>query len=125
MDTDAVRVTGLREWTRYLERLGVAAADLSGVMRDVGEMIASTARPLTRPASGVLAGSIRPSKTKTRAVVRAGTARVPYAGVQHFGWASRNIRPKLYLYDALDRRRGEVLTRFDTGISNIINDKKA
>lgn len=125
MATDGVRVTGLREFTRYLERIGVAVEDLAAVMADVGELIASAARPLTRPQSGVLAGSIRPSRTKSRAVVRAGNARTPYAGVQHFGWAARNIAPKLYLYDALDRRRADVLARFDTGINNIINNKKA
>ena len=125
MATDAVRVTGLREFTRYLERVGVHAKDLSGVMHDVGQMIADTAKPLTRPVSGSLAGSIRPAKTKTRAVVRAGSARVPYAAPQHFGWAARNIRPKLYLYAALDARRGEVLARFDEGIRNAIDNKKA
>ena len=122
---DAVRVTGLREFTRDLERIGVAASDLSGVMADVGELVAGAARPLTRPKSGRLAGSIRPSKTKTRAVVRAGGAKVPWAGPQHFGWSARNIRPKLYLYAALDQRRAEVLGRFDQGIDNLINNKKA
>lgn len=121
---DAVRVKGLREFTRYLEKVGVAASDLSAVMQDVGDDIAAAARPLTRPKSGTLAGSIRPAKTKTQAKVRAGSARVPWAGPQHFGWARRNIAPKLYLYRALDQRRTQVLARFDQGVQNIIDGKK-
>lgn len=122
---DAVRVTGLRETVRDLQRIGIQVSDLTSVMHDVGSMVADAAKPLTRPKSGALAGNIRPSRTKTKAVVRAGGARIPYAGVQHFGWAARNIRPKLYLYAALDSRRSEVLARFETGISNIVHNKKA
>lgn len=120
----SVRVHGLRDLTRALERAGVAVSDLKSVMGEVGEMVAGTARPLTNPKSGRLAGSIRPAKQKTRAVIRAGGTGRPYAGVQHFGWPARNIRPKLYLYEALDQRRGDVLGRFDTALARITNGDK-
>jgi hypothetical protein len=123
-DTGAVQVDGLKDLLNALQRHGVAVTDMKSVMADVGTIVADDARPLTRPRSGVLAGTLRPSKTKTKAVVRAGGARAPYAGAQHFGWAARNIAPKLYLYTALDRRRADVLARFDRGLDNIIHDRK-
>lgn len=120
MAGDAVRVDGLRKFTTALNNIGVELDDLKNVMGDVGEVVASAARPLTRPKSGQLAGTIRPSRTKNKAVVRAGTARAPYAGVIHFGWAARNIRPNPYLYIALDKRRDEVLQRFDQEIASLV-----
>lgn len=123
-DKGAVQVDGLKDLLNALQRHGVALADLKSVMAEVGGLVAETARPLTRPRSGTLAGTLRPSKTKTKAVVRAGGARAPYAGPQHFGWPARNITPKLFLYTALDRRRADVLARFDAGIENIIHDRR-
>lgn len=121
---DGVRVDGLKETIRSLKAAGVAANDFGRVMQAVGELVATTARPLTRPKSGQLASSIRPSKTQTKAIVRAGGARTPYAGPQHFGWPARNIHPNPFLYTALDKRAAEVVARFEASVSNVIHGKK-
>lgn len=113
-----VRVNGLRDLIKRLDRAGVELSDLKAVMHDVGLMIADTARPLTRPQSGRLARSIRSAKQKNCAIVRATT---PYARVQHFGWPKRHIKPKLYFYTAMDKRRDEVLSRFQRGIDEAIH----
>ena len=70
-----------------------------------------------------MAGSIRPGRVKTRAVIRAGRAGVPYAGVQHYGWAARNIKPNPYLTDALATRQAAVLAELDAGLARLINGK--
>ena len=50
--------------------------------------------------SGTLAGSVRGNQAKTMAAVRAGGARVPYAGPIHWGWPRRNIAAQPFLVDA-------------------------
>jgi len=70
--------------------------------------------------TGALRQSIRSTGTLRDGVVRAGKARVPYAGPIHFGWTARNIRPQPFMYDALDARLPEVLEVFDDGIKKLI-----
>ena len=57
-------------------------------------------------------------------MVRAGFARVPYAGPIHFGWRKRNIQPQPFLYEALDKRRNEVFDRYNKEVRNILKDKR-
>ena len=53
----------------------------------VSEFVADVARTLAPVGdSGNLQGSVRGSRQVGRAVVRAGSASVPYAGNNHYGW---------------------------------------
>lgn len=61
--------------------------------------VSSAAQPRSPRSSGRLAGTVRGSGTRTAAVIRAGRATVPYAGVQHFGWPARNIEPHPWISD--------------------------
>lgn len=63
-------------------------------------MVAAAGRARAPKLTGALAGTVRPSGTKTRAVVRAGFARVPYAGPIHWGWPARGIAAQPFLSDA-------------------------
>jgi hypothetical protein len=73
--------------------------------------------------TGKLKSTLRPAATATYAAVRIGGKRsAPYAGPIHFGWPSRPapqrgwrggpIQPSPFLYDAFDKRRGEVEDAF-------------
>jgi len=80
------RVTGLRETVRALERYGASTQDLKGAFGKIADLVARRGLGrVQRGETGRLAASIRPAKTKNKAVVRAGGARVPYAGVRHWG----------------------------------------
>lgn len=74
-----------------LDEMKEAHAKVSGVVK-------SATRPPTD--SGSLASSVRPGATKTSAVIRAGGSRVPYAGVQEWGWPGHNIPAQPYLTTA-------------------------
>lgn len=83
MAATGVRVTGLREVVRDLERLGVEVEDLKGAFLEISEDVAGEARARVRRRTGALAGSIRPARTKSKAVVRAGNSTsIAYARVQ-------------------------------------------
>lgn len=122
-DGARVEITGLRSALRDMQRMGVEAEDLRGLMAGIGELVAGAARPRARRASGRMAASIRPGRNKNRALVRAGGASVPYAGVQHYGWARRNISPNPYLTDALAARQSAVLAAMDAGLQALIDRK--
>lgn len=79
------RVTGLRETIRNLERLGVNVQDLKEAFLDIANDVVQEAGALVRRKTGALAATIRPAKSKNKAVVRAGNGtRVPYAGIINY-----------------------------------------
>lgn len=86
MPREGIRVTGLRETVRNLEKLGVDAEDLKAAFGQIAQQVTTEARVLVPVDSGALQATIRPARTKNKAVVRAGTGTgVPYAGVINYG----------------------------------------
>lgn len=115
-----VRVEGLRKAVRALDQAGVDAGDIRRLMHDIGLIVVNAAMPPR--VSGTLASTIRAGKGKTKAVVRAGGAKAPYAGVVHYGWPARHIAPQPFLSDALMRKRTDVFNALDQGVSQILKD---
>jgi HK97 gp10 family phage protein len=113
-------VTGLREVVRNLEKIGVDVQDLKEVFTNIGEMVRADAAALAPRDSGRLAASIKPSKTKNKAAVRAGSARVPYAGAINYGWAKRHIRAHNFMQRAIDADTPRAIEMMDEGIGEII-----
>lgn len=105
---EGIRITGLNEKVRDLERLGVASSDLKDAFGEISRDVADEAGHIAPVLTGALQASIRPARNKNKAVVRAGnTARVPYAGVINYG------------------RDGVSGTQFLTGPANTNLDEKA
>lgn len=117
--SDAVRVDGLRELHRGLKEAGRSVSDLTVLHREVGQLVAREGSDLAPVLDGLLAASVRAVATPTGVTVIAGSNRVDYAGVQHFGWVEHNIEPTPFLYDAFDTRRAQVLDRYESGINKI------
>lgn len=113
-----VRVTGLRKAIRDLERAGADTQDMKELIHGLGMIVVKAANPPTR--SGRLEGTIRAGRGKTKAVVRAGGARAPYAGVIHYGWPARNIAPAPFLLQALQAERGDILQALEDGLVDIL-----
>jgi hypothetical protein len=112
-----IRVTGLRRTVRALEQSGADAQDMRDLMHALGSIVVDAAQP---PAvSGKLAGSIRAGRGKTKAVVRAGGARVPYAGPIHYGWPEHNIAPQPFLSEALQAERSDIFRALEEGLEAI------
>lgn len=101
-----VQIKGLREVIRSLERFGVQVGDLKAAFRKVGNLVVNDAKPRTNPLTGRLAGSIRASNTKNKSIIRAGGARVPYAGVIHYG-GYHGIEGKHYLTEAIESKESQ------------------
>lgn len=113
-----VRVEGLNRVTRQLRAAGTDAQDMRDLMHHLGEIVIDGADIPSRTAR--LSANVRAGRGQTKAVVRAGSARVPYAGVIHYGWPARGIPARPFLTDALQRRHQQVFTALETGIDQLL-----
>lgn len=121
-----VRITGHREVRRAIGRVSdemdrnSARGELKALNLEAATLVKRSADGLVPVRSGRLKASVRAAASQKTARVRAGFQRVPYAGPIHFGWPARRISPQPFLYDALDRRRAEVVRVYDDGLSKLI-----
>ncbi|QCR40302.1 hypothetical protein C1N74_07625 [Microbacterium sp. SGAir0570] len=113
-----VRVEGLSRSMRALSKAGADAQDMKDLMHSIGSIVVDAADAPAK--SGALAGTIRAGRGKTKAVVRAGGARTPYAGVIHYGWPARGISPQPFLTEALQANRSAVFAALEAGIDELI-----
>lgn len=112
-----VVIQGMPQLRRQLNALGDAAVnDLKDVHQQNADLVLNEARTIVPVRTGRLRETLRASGTKTGGRVRAGFKKVPYAGPIHFGWSRRNIKPNPFLYDALDKRRSEVVQNYERQI---------
>jgi hypothetical protein len=102
MGQPMVRVEGMRRLRAELRRADIDLADLREVNLAAARTVAAAATPRAPRRSGMLAASTRPGATRTTGVVRAGGARVPYAGVVHWGWPARHIPAQPWLTQAAE-----------------------
>lgn len=114
-----IYVEGLRACIRSLEKFGVEVSDLKDVFTKIGTEVAREAQDLAPTKSGALAASIRPSKTKNQSIIRAGSARVVYAGVQNYG-GYNNIRAHRFMEGAVERKQGDVVRMIDDELGDLI-----
>lgn len=117
----SVDIEGMRELRRALKDIEGGVADLKSTHKAAAEVVEKRALDLVPRRTGSLAGTLRSTGQARTGVVRAGFARVPYAGPIHFGWPRRNISPQPFLYDALDDRRTEVVDVYIDRLQALIN----
>ena len=89
--TPTVKVIGGPRLRKTLKTAAGDLEDMKAVTRAVSGFVANRAAAAAPRRSGALASSVRGSAGATRATVRAGYARVPYAGPIHWGWKRRGI----------------------------------
>ena len=121
MPAASIKVEGLNKLVRQLKQLNPDLVDeMKRANRDIADSLVPVAKRKAPKRTGRLADSIRSSGQARSGVVRAGKARVPYAGPIHFGWASRRIRPQPFLYDALDERRSVIEREYVSRVDKIV-----
>lgn len=104
-----------------------AASELAELLRYAAEPVYEEAERLVPVRSGRLRDSLRVTGGKASAFVRAGFARIPYAGVIHYGTTATsgrpsNIRAQPFLDDAADNKRGEVIERAVKALDEFIEE---
>lgn len=99
MAQPVVQVEGARELRASMKAAGEDLGDLKDAHSQVAGFVAGAASAAAPHRSGALAGTVRGNRAATSAVVKAGGAAVPYAGVIHWGWPGRNIPAHPFLTD--------------------------
>lgn len=117
-----IRIEGLRATLRALQSSGADMSAMPDVMHALGMLVADTARPRVPRLSGRMVGTLRAGRGKTKAVIRMGGARVPYAGVIHYGWPARGIRAQPVLAQAHAEAMPRVLAHLDDALTDILRD---
>ena len=127
----AVTITGGRDTRRRIRAVSDdARTELRSAHLEAATVVARQARFEVPVRTGALEATIRAMATQTKGTVRAGRARVPYAGPVHFGWPTRPnpakgwfggpIRPQPFIYEAADRRIGQVVDAYNGRLGEII-----
>jgi hypothetical protein len=116
-----VYVRGIRETVRALEDAGASAQDLKAVFERAGAVVERSAKIPQR--TGKLDRSVRITKTKNKAAIRAGGRRVPYAVANHFGRSYPTTGTKtegtFFFKDAIQSKRGQVLQIIVGGLEKL------
>ncbi|MDO5633282.1 MAG: hypothetical protein Q4G34_00195 [Micrococcus sp.] len=101
MGRPLVEIEGARQLRATLRKAGDSMEDLKAVHKAAADIAAAEGRRRAPRQSGTLVSTIRTSGTKTGAYVRAGFARVPYPGVQEWGYRTgRPIKGQHFLTTA-------------------------
>jgi hypothetical protein len=88
-----IRVEGARQLRRTLKQAGDDLSDLKAAHLEAAQLLVPAARQRTPIGpTGRLAKSVRAGATKSAALLRAGSSRVPYAGAVHWG---RRVWPNI------------------------------
>jgi hypothetical protein len=95
-----VQVDGVRELRASLKRAGDDLGDMKDANAAVAGMVAGRASSLAPRVSGRLAASVRGNRAAASAVVKVGTASLPYAGPVHWGWPARHIAANPFAVNA-------------------------
>ncbi len=121
MPRPLMRVDGARQLRASMKAAGHDLSDLNAVNKQTAGMVAQRASGTAPRRSGALAATMRPAGTRAAAMVRAGTAAVPYGPVIHFGWPDRNIEPQPWVYEAAVETEPEWTTFYETAIAAIVD----
>jgi hypothetical protein len=117
---NGIRVEGLRELNRSLSKAGADAEDMKDLNASIAKLVADTGRGRAPVVTGALAASVKGNRAKGKAVVKAGGARIPYAGPIHWGWPRRNIAGSLFLSDAVDDNHDQIIEMFEDGVDKVL-----
>lgn len=115
-----LKTEGLAKASRALAKAGDYAEDQRDLMHSIGQLVVNEAKTLVPVRSGTLRDAIRAGLGKTKAVVRAGFRRVPYAPVIHYGWEDHNIQPQPYMLQALANKREEAFAMYEQGMQALL-----
>lgn len=120
MPSVSVRVQGLNQLVRSLQKAGVEVDDLKGAFSKMSRLGADYAAGFAPKRTGKMAARIRGNKAKNKAVVMAGGATTPYAGVNNYGWPARGIEASGFMQKASDRLEGEAPALIDQELNDIV-----
>lgn len=124
-----LRTQGLGALLRHFEQAGADTQDMKDLMHAIGSLVVEDAKKRVPRKDGKLIKTLRAGRGKTKAVVRAGSKAVKYAGIIHYGTFNgytakggriMKIKPTLYLTKALAAQQEKSIEMLEAGIKQIM-----
>lgn len=123
MAKSGVRIEGLNKVVRALIEMGLEVDDLKDAFAKISQEAASKAAEAAPRRTGRLAGDVRGNRAKSKAVVTAGRASVPYAGPINYGWPARGIEPARFMQKADEQMQPVALRLLEDDINAKLREK--
>lgn len=123
-DPVGLRVEGGRQLRTSVRNAVGDLKDLKDAHKEAADLVARESRPAAPHRTGRLAGSVRSAGTAGQAIIRAGGARIPYAGPIHFGWAARHIKPQPFITETAQRTEPQWTEMYHDAVQNIVDKIK-
>ena len=124
MSTPVLRVEGGRELRRTLRNAGDDLQDMKDAHAAAAQIAATASAALAPEKTGRLKNTIRGAGTKTAAIIRAGFARVPYAGPIHWGWGRRYNTAQPFLSDGAQDSEGRWIRLYEEAVDKALEKVK-
>ena len=121
MSGPQVRVEGAGTLRRTLRAATGNLDDLKDANARVSAMVAQWAAVTAPRRTGQLGGSVRGTRQAARAVINAGSASVPYAGVINYGWPARNIAAQPWMSQAAVNTQPSWLPIYQADVQKILD----
>lgn len=119
-----VKVEGAARLAATLRRAGADLSDLKEVNRRAAQYVMPLAVAMSPVKYGELKATHRTSATASAGVVKAGSRKVPYAQVVHWGNPKRNSKPNRYLTRAAQRSEPTWIKVYEREMREAINKVK-
>ena len=116
-------VEGLSAVVRHLREIGFEVEDLKDAFSSIADEGARQASRFAPRLTGRLAGDIRGNRAKSKAVVTAGRASVPWAAPINYGWAKHNISPAGFMQKADQAMQPYALRRLEQELNQQITKR--
>jgi hypothetical protein len=117
---EAITITGVKEVTDTLNKLGRDIESNIELNKELSTTLSQKASAMAPVLTGALASSVVGNPSAEKAQILAGSAAVPYAGVQEYGWPDKNIRPQPYLNPAVNNNMGYIIEKYNDSIQKAI-----
>lgn len=115
-----VQLVNARQFRRAFLKAGGDKTMLKEAFAVASRMVTAQGKSDAPHRSGRLAGTVRGSGTLTAAIVRGGTAAVPYANPIHWGWGRRHIKANPFLSHAAQNTQPDWLPAFEAAVNKAL-----
>jgi len=117
---EAITVEGIKEVTDSLKKLNKDLESNIELNKELSTTLSQKASAMAPILTGALASSVKGNPSAEKAQILAGSAAVPYAGVQEYGWPDRNIKAQPYLNPAVRDNMGYIIEKYNDSIQKAI-----
>jgi phage gpG-like protein len=117
---EAITIQGIKEVTDSLNNLAKDLKSNVELNKELSTTLSQKASALAPRLTGALASSVQGNPSAEKAQILAGSAAVPYAGVQEYGWPEKNINAQPYLRPAVHNNMGYIIEKYNDSIQKAI-----